>query len=154
MSVSLPAACFYMVFRLFVMAKSFDLLLRVFSRVSLQCHCIFLSPLIPDKNSLKSCLGTTRRQHAAVLTLKHEPCWIAVATVDIREFKIRRLRTTNYGWTSVFVCLEHWVESCKYRTLRFHYRRQTTREEAERETTRKNFLVFTTVHKNASQFCM
>ena len=24
-----------------------------------------------------------RWQHAAVLTLKHEPCWIAVATVDI-----------------------------------------------------------------------
>ena len=22
-----------------------------------------------------------------------------------REFKIRRLRTTNYGWTSVVVCL-------------------------------------------------
>lgn len=27
-----------------------------------------------------------RRQHAAaVLTLKHEPCWIAVATVDINS---------------------------------------------------------------------
>ena len=26
-------------------------------------------------------------------------------TPDIREFKIRRLRTTNYGWTSVVVCL-------------------------------------------------
>ena len=24
---------------------------------------------------------------------------------DIREFKIRRLRTTNYGWTSVVLCL-------------------------------------------------
>ena len=24
--------------------------------------------------------------------------------VDIREFKIRRLRTTNYGWTSVVLC--------------------------------------------------
>ena len=28
----------------------------------------------------------------------------AVAVVN-REFKIRRLRTTNYGWTSVLVCL-------------------------------------------------
>ena len=24
---------------------------------------------------------------------------------DDREFKIQRLRTTNYGWTSVVVCL-------------------------------------------------
>ena len=24
---------------------------------------------------------------------------------DSREFKIQRLRTTNYGWTSVVVCL-------------------------------------------------
>ena len=24
---------------------------------------------------------------------------------DIREFKIQRLRTTNYGWTSVVLCL-------------------------------------------------
>ena len=65
------------------------------------------------------------------------------------------LRTTNYGWTSVVLCLQHWAESCKYRTLRLHYSLQQqeiilsclqtvdyTREEAERETTRKDFLVF------------
>ena len=46
--------------------------------------------------------------------------------------------------------VKHWVESCKYRTLRSHYTQQTTREEVERETTRKDFLVFITVHKNAS----
>ena len=60
----------------------------------------------------------------------------------IREFKIRQLRTTNYGWTSVVLCLQHWVELRKYRTLRSHYRQQTTSEEAERETTCKDFLVF------------
>ena len=27
--------------------------------------------------------------------------------------KLRRLRTTNYGWTSVVLCLERWVESSK-----------------------------------------
>ena len=71
-----------------------------------------------------------------------------------REFKIRRLRTTNYGLTSIVLCLQHWVESCKYRTLRLHYGQQTTREEAERKATRKDVLVFITVHKNASQFRM
>ena len=65
-----------------------------------------------------------------------------------REFKIRRLRTTNYGWTSVFVCLEHWVESCKYRTLRFHYRRQTTRGGGEGNNTQK----FSCFH-HSSQKC-
>ena len=29
----------------------------------------------------------------------------ATGTGEIREFKIRRLRTTNYGWTSVVLCL-------------------------------------------------
>ena len=27
-----------------------------------------------------------------------------VGVRDFREFKIRRLRTTNYGWTSVVLC--------------------------------------------------
>ena len=91
-------------------------------------------------------------------TMQYNNYWVACGIVSfaavIREFKIRRLRTTNYGWTSVVLCSQHWVESCKYRTLRLHYRQQTTREEAERETTRKDFLVFITVHKNTSQFCM
>ena len=43
---------------------------------------------------------------------------------------------------SVVLCFLHWVESCKYRTLRLQYRHKTTREDAERETTRKNVLVF------------
>ena len=30
---------------------------------------------------------------------------IIVITIINREFKIRRLRTTNYGWTSVLLCL-------------------------------------------------
>ena len=29
----------------------------------------------------------------------------SVPYTDIREFKIRRLRTTNYGWTRVVLCL-------------------------------------------------
>ena len=30
--------------------------------------------------------------------------WLVYCAI-IREFKIRRLRTTNYGWTSAVVCL-------------------------------------------------
>ena len=37
---------------------------------------------------------------------------------------VLRRRTTNYGWTSVVLCLKHWVESCKYRTLRLLQYRQ------------------------------
>ena len=29
---------------------------------------------------------------------------------DIKDFKIRRLRTTGYGWTRVFRCLRYWTE--------------------------------------------
>ena len=30
---------------------------------------------------------------------------VAVVMFVIREFKMRRLQTTNYGWTSVVLCL-------------------------------------------------
>ena len=39
------------------------------------------------------------------LTKKRNNCNIIdVAIMDNREFKIRRLRTTNYGWRSIVLC--------------------------------------------------
>ena len=42
---------------------------------------------------------------AVALALVVVAALVVVVEVDIREFKIRRLRTTNYGWTSVVLCL-------------------------------------------------
>ena len=50
------------------------------------------------------------------------------------------LRTTA-GRALSFVCSTG-LGRAKYRKLKLHYRHKTTREEAERETTRKDFLVF------------
>ena len=67
----------------------------------------------------------------------------------VRTDTNRDLRYNDNGLRTTveraLLCLQHWVESCKYRTLRLQYRHKTTtttREEVERETTRKHFLVF------------
>ena len=50
--------------------------------------------------------------------------------VDIRDFKIRRLRTTDYGWTQGFLTMEDWAEyttlARKYEVKIADYRHRTT----------------------------
>ena len=83
-------------------------------------------------------------------TQRSSPVAGSIGSLRYRDYRLR----TTAGRALSYVCSTGLIESCKYRTLRLHYRQSTTREEAERETTRKYFLVFITVHKNASQFCM
>ena len=49
---------------------------------------------------------------------------------SIRDFKIRRLRTTDYGWTQGFLAMEDWAEYTtvvrKYEVKIAEYRHRTT----------------------------
>ena len=59
------------------------------------------------------------------------------------------------GWVLSFVCSTGLRESCKNRTLRLQYRQKTSREETQRETTCKDFLVFMFMQFTKMQvFCM
>ena len=91
---------------------------------------------------MEGCRIKCTRQPQRVFWLVLSSLFFKRNLLEYRDFRVRRLGTTNYRWTSVVLCMWHWVESSKYRTLRLHYRQKVTREEAEREITRNDVLVF------------